>query len=238
MTRSNHTEPTTHFWQQFHDHLPAVETQAPYRFAFPVQLPDGRWLKLPIRQRADDSERAVASFIANHAAFTVIDALAGHMVAQVRDLAVDVVVGLPTLGLALAPPIARALGQDRFVPFGTSRKFWYDDAFSAQAASITTTAVRPIYVDPNLIPLLAGRRVLLVDDTISSGATAVAALAVLRAAGAVVVGLAFAMSQGQHWRGLLAAQAPDALEKVSFVFQSPHLAFSRADDGWIPVAPR
>jgi adenine/guanine phosphoribosyltransferase-like PRPP-binding protein len=238
MTRSNHTEPTTHFWQELHDDLPLAETQAPYRFAYPVQLPDGRWLKLPIRQRADDPNRAVASFIANHAAFTVIDALAAHMVAQVRALGIDVVVGLPTLGLALAPPIARALGQDRFVPFGTSRKFWYDDTFSAQATSITTTAIRPIYVDPNLIPLLAGRRVLLVDDTISSGTTAVAALSVLRAAQAEVVGLAFAMSQGQQWRSLLAAQAPDALAKVSFVFQSPHLEFSSDADGWIPLASR
>ena len=233
---SDLTEATTDYWQVLYDHLPATEVQTPFRYAYPVQLPDGRWLKLPIRRRDNDTRRAVASFIANQAAFPVLDALTAQMVEQIRPLAAEVVVGLPTLGLALAPLLARALGQQRFVPFGTSRKYWYDEALSAPTTSITTAATRRLYVDPNLLPLLAGRRVLLVDDTISTGTTALAALTLLHKAGAVVVGLAFAMSQGDQWRHLFAARAPEALGAVSFLFQTPHLQRADEDEGWTPIA--
>ncbi len=235
MPPSNFTEPTTSYWQALNEELSAEELRPPYRYAFPARLQDGRWLKLPIRQRLGQPDRAVASFIANHASFSVLDTLAGHMIATMGAAAPDIVVGLPTLGLALAGPIARALGHERFVPFGTSRKFWYDEAFSDLASSITTETPRRLYVDPNLVPLLKGRRVLLVDDTISSGKTAISALSVLRKVGAEVVGLSFAMSQGSAWRDLSAREAPDWSERVSFEFQTPHLAFSEALAGWVPL---
>jgi adenine/guanine phosphoribosyltransferase-like PRPP-binding protein len=234
MPSRNYTEPTTGYWQTLHESLPAEELQPPYRHAFPVRLQDGRWLKLPIRQRSGQPELAVASFIANHASFGVLDALAGHMITTLGRTDPDVVVGLPTLGLALAAPIARALGHERFVPFGTSRKFWYDEALSDLSSSITTETTRRLYVDPNLVPLLQGRRVLLVDDTISSGKTVISALSVLRKVGANVVGLSFGMSQGSAWRELLARLAPDWAERVSFEFQTPHLMFSKDLEGWIP----
>lgn len=230
MTRN--VEPTTAYWQALHDALPLAETRPPFRFAYPVCLPDGRWLRLPIRPRAQDPDRAVASFIANHASFTLLDALGSALAEQTRARAAEVVVGLPTLGLALAPPLARALGHDRFVPFGTSRKFWYDDALSAETSSFTTATVRRLYVDPNLVPLLAGRRVLLVDDTISSGGTVLSALDVLGKAGAEVVGLAFAMSQGDRWR----ARLPIGVSRlVDFLFQTPHLVHYPGN-GWRPDA--
>jgi adenine/guanine phosphoribosyltransferase-like PRPP-binding protein len=229
MTPETFTEPTTQYWQNLHDHLASEETQPPFRYAYPVQLPDGRWLKLPIRMRQQSSNLAVASFIANHASFAVLEVLAGHMADQVRRLQPDIVVGLPTLGLALATPLARQLGHDRIVPFGTSRKYWYDEHWSEETSSITTTMSRRLYVDPNLVPLLSGRRVLVVDDTISSGTTALAALGVLNKVGAEVAGLAFAMSQGTVWRERL---DDDQRMLVSFVFQTPHLVHDESLGGW------
>jgi adenine/guanine phosphoribosyltransferase-like PRPP-binding protein len=229
MTVETFTEPTTQYWQQIHDRLPAGECAPPFRFAYPVRLPDGRWLKLPIRTRQQDPDRAVASFVANHAAFSVLDALAGHMADQVKRLHAEVVVGLPTLGLALATPLARRLGHDRIVPFGTSRKYWYDDRWSEDSSSITTAVSRRLYVDPNLVTMLVGRRVLVVDDTISTGTTALAALSVLNKIGAEPAGLAFAMSQGVAWRNLL---DPTQCELVTCVFQTPHLVRDH-HAGWL-----
>jgi adenine/guanine phosphoribosyltransferase-like PRPP-binding protein len=160
----------------------------------------------------------------------VLDALAGFMADQVRALEADVVVGLPTLGLALATPLARRLGHDRIVPFGTSRKYWYDDRWSEDASSITTTVSRRLYVDPNLVSMLTGQRVLVVDDTISSGTTALAALNVLKKIGAVPAGLAFAMSQGESWRSSLDAGQQDL---VSYVFQTPHFVRDQRTGGWL-----
>src|SRR5580692_6667818 len=113
------TEPTTSYWQTIEPAVPAERLRAPYQFGYPALLTDGRYLVLPIRRR-EQKQRAVASFIANHASFEVLEALADLMAAEVASKAAEVVVGLPTLGLALAPLIAKRLGHTRFVPFGTS----------------------------------------------------------------------------------------------------------------------
>ena len=59
--------------------------------------------------------------------------------------------GLPTLGLALASAVARALGHERYVPLGTSRKFWYRDELSAPLSSVTTPdQKKTLYLDPRM----------------------------------------------------------------------------------------
>ena len=65
-----------------------------------------------------------------------------------------------------------------------------------------------MWLDPRLLPRLRGRRVLLVDDVISTGSSALAGLAVLRAAGVAPVGLAVAMKQGDRWRAAWPAALP------------------------------
>jgi adenine/guanine phosphoribosyltransferase-like PRPP-binding protein len=228
------TEPTTSYWQKIENTVPAERLQPPFRFGYPALLPDGRYLVLPIRRR-ERKDRAVASFIANHASFEVLDALAGHMAGEAAAKRPDLVIGLPTLGLALAPLIARRLGHTTFVPFGTSRKFWYDERLSQPLRSLTTTqAGRNLYVDPNLVPRLAGARALIVDDTISTGATALAAIELAKSAGAEVIGLAFAMSQGEAWRQALAGLGSQWPSAVSFVFRSPH--FACVEGGWAPIS--
>jgi hypothetical protein len=57
---------------------------------------------------------------------------------------------------------------------GYSRKFWYDDALSEPVNSITSLDVgKLLRLDPNLLPLVEGRRVALVDDAISTTVVAV-----------------------------------------------------------------
>ncbi len=227
------TEPTTSYWQTIESRLSAERLRPPFQFGYPALLPDGRYFVLPIRQR-EQQDRAVASFIAKHASFEVLDALAEHMATQAAAKRPDLVIGLPTLGLALAPLVARRLGHTTFVPFGTSQKFWYDERLSQPLKSLTTNqAGRNLYVDPNLVPRLAGARALIVDDTISTGATALAAIELACRAGAEVVGVAFAMSQGEAWRQALATRGPEWPNAVSFVFQTPH--FARIEGGWAPI---
>jgi hypothetical protein len=75
----------------------------------------------------------------------------------------DIIVALPTLGLAIAPVVAEALGHTRYVPMGYSVKFWYDDELSTPVSSIAspTLGAKRLYLDPNLVPLLIGD----IDDT-------------------------------------------------------------------------
>src|ERR1700735_2295044 len=95
------------------------------------------------------------------------------MAVQARALDAEVIVGLPTLGLAFASLVAERLGQSRYVPLGYSRKFWSEDALSEPVSSITSPELgKQLRLDPNLLPLIRGRRVALADDAISTGATA------------------------------------------------------------------
>ncbi len=233
MSEAFFTEPTTGYWQDITADIPSRFVAAPpYRYGYPVRLPDNRVLVLPLRQ-LPSGDNAVASLIANQAAHVVIAALADAMAEQARTFHADVIVGLPTLGFAFADRVAERLGHPRFVPLGYSRKFWYDDALSQAVHSITSPEPgKLLRLDPNMLPLLDHRRVVLVDDAISSGATAVAAVRLLQRIGVQVVGIVVAMKQTNRWQAEMATL--DASPPVRAVYGCP--LFRRGDDGWWPLA--
>ncbi len=222
-------EATTPYWQRLLSPGSTSE-ETSFRYAYPARLPDGRHLLLPIRRRPDDPGRAVASFLANHASFDVIDAIAETMTDLARPFAPDVIVGVPTLGLALAPLIAKQLGHENFVPLGYSKKYWYREDLAELVRSITSPDARKhVWLDPNLLPRIRNKRLILVDDTISSGTTISAVLRLLEKADAAPAALIFAMNQGDRWRQHLDASWHD---KVHAVFFSPLLRAT--PDGWVP----
>jgi adenine/guanine phosphoribosyltransferase-like PRPP-binding protein len=208
------------FWQAFSSEpLPGP----PYRDRTSVELAPGQFLVLPIRPLPAPGT-AVASFIANQASFTVVDMLTQRMVALAAGLEPDVIVGLPTLGLAFAPGVARGLGHDNYVPLGYSRKFWYRDALSVPIRSITSpNEAKRLYIDPLILPRLAGRRAVVIDDVASTGASLTAVAALLGALGVEIAGCVVAMRQG----------ANDLPRPVLSVFQTPR--FVRRPDGWWPI---
>lgn len=187
------------FWQEIFPagHFP---TGGGHEGFYPAALPDGRQILLPIRPLGD-GEHALASLIVNQASFAVLDALVETLAEKLRPFQADVIAGLPTLGLTLASAVARRLGHGRYVPLGTSRKFWYDEALSVPLSSITTPGqAKRLYVDPRMLPLLQGRRVVLIDDVISSGRSIRAGLSLLDGIGVRPVATAAAMLQSERWR--------------------------------------
>lgn len=213
------------FWQDF-EPAPASPLEI-HVDRFPAPMPDGRVLLLPLRQPPADPHHAVASLIATQASFVVERALVGWLAEAVRVFAAEIVVGLPTLGLVVARPLAERLGHGNWVAAGYSRKFWYDEALSVPVSSITSPGQeKRLWLDPRMLPRLAGRRVLLVDDVISTGTSIVAALALLETAGVAPVGIAAAMLQTTRWQARLPADAPP----VAGVFATP--LFRRAAQGW------
>jgi adenine/guanine phosphoribosyltransferase-like PRPP-binding protein len=227
------TESTVDYWQSLTQHVPArFSATPPCRFGYPVRLPCGRVLVLPLR-RLPDGGHAVASLIANQASYIVVAALADHMATQAQFLGAEILIGLPTLGLTFASLVAARLGQPRYVPLGYSRKFWYDDALSEPVSSITTPdAGKRLRLDPNLLSLIKGRRVALIDDAISTGATAVAAVRLLQAIDVGGVDMIVAMKQTNRWEASLRSLAGRPLS-VRGVFGCP--LFRRDDDGWWPI---
>jgi adenine/guanine phosphoribosyltransferase-like PRPP-binding protein len=205
----------------------------PYHDRFPARLPDGRVVMLPIRALAQ-TPNALASLILNQASFEVEAVLADAVAARLGDAAPDVVIGLPTLGLSLARAVAERLGHARYVPLGTSRKFWYDDALSVPLRSITSTgAVKRLYVDPRMLPLLHRQRVCLIDDVISSGTSICAALDLLKRVDVAPVVIAAAMLQTGRWEPVLRAAHPTQATRVTGAMHTPLLTGTPGH--WVPV---
>lgn len=214
----------TTFWQQFESSAPTVDI--PVRNRYIARMPDGSGLALPLRDLGDI---AVAGLISNQASFAVVERIADWLAQAAATQRVDVVAGLPTLGHTFAYLVARRLGHANWVALGTTRKLWYDEALSVPLASVTSpTAGRRLWLDPRVISRLQGRRVLLVDDVISTGSSARAGLAVLRAAGTPAAVVGVAMAQGDRWRAGWSSELP-----LVAAFASP--LFARSGDGWVAV---
>lgn len=203
---------------------------------------------LPIRQTANPNE-AVASLLTNHASIEVADQLGEYLAEIVADYEPEVIVGLPTLGLSVARTVAKALGHsrypcalclfliyvtdcnlERYVPLGYSRKFWYSDALSAQVSSITSPDRKKIYLDPNSLSLLKGKKVIIIDDAVSTGTTLKMSWDLLgsQLVGCEVLGAGVVMKQGEAWRNTMGWDLED---KVVWVFDSPLL--KKVNAGWV-----
>ena len=222
------------FWQQIvPPHTYASNPEGGFADGYPAVLGDGQQLLLPIRVLPGDGTRAVASLIINQASFAVEDGLAERLVQLLLPFEPEVVIGVPTLGLPLANNVARRLGHRRMVALGTSRKFWYQEALSEPISSITSPGGgKTMFVDPRMLPLLAGKRVAVVDDVISSGTSMSAVLRLLGRAGVEPVVIGAAMLQGTVWQERLGAWR----ERIVAPLASPLL--QRAGSGnWFPVSP-
>jgi adenine/guanine phosphoribosyltransferase-like PRPP-binding protein len=210
------------YWQQF---LPAATGEADAEMIdfYDAPMPDGSRLRLPLRDLGDI---AVAGMIANQASFDVAGTIATWMTQSVTPLAPDIVVGLPTLGHVYAGAVAWALGHPNWVALGTTRKLWYDDELSVPLSSITSPqAGRRLWLDPRLLPRLQNRRVLLVDDVISTGASARAGIDLLAEVGITQLAVCVAMAQGNRWQAGWPADIP-----VIAAFATP--LFARTNAGW------
>jgi adenine/guanine phosphoribosyltransferase-like PRPP-binding protein len=210
------------FWQDVHP-AGSFERAGPFSGFFPATLYDGRQIRLPIRPLAD-GEHALASLIINQASFDVQDALAADLAPKIAAFRPEVIVGLPTLGLTLAAAVARALGHLRYVPLGTSRKFWYDESLSVPLSSITTPEQQKrLYVDPRMLPLIKDKRVALIDDVISSGTSIISGLTLMASLGVEPVVIGAAMLQSERWHDKLDAFGPEWRQRVTSVFRTPML---------------
>jgi len=139
----------------------------------------------------------------------------------VADLAPQVVATNATLGIPIAIELTRSLGLDDYLVMQKTPKAHLGDALvepvTAPKASdrvgwsgrsITTDRDQVLRLDRARIRAVEGKRVVLVDDVISTGASIAAALALLRAAGADVVGVGVLLAEGTAWRERLGTDAP------------------------------
>lgn len=119
----------------------------------------------------------------------------------------EVIVGTATLGIPVAIEVTRALGLDQYVVLQKSPKLHLADALEYRLSSITSKGEQRILLDRQAVPLLKGRRVVVVDDVVASGSSLKAALALVRQAGANVVGAGVILTEAHDWEPVLGEDA-------------------------------
>jgi adenine phosphoribosyltransferase len=124
----------------------------------------------------------ITPLLADAAAFAaIVDALVGQHPAG----SIDKVVGIEARGFILAAPVAYHLGAG-FVPMRKKGKLPYQ-TFETSYALEYATATIEVHCDA----FAPGERVLIVDDVLATGGTALAALDLVAQAGGTTVGLSF-----------------------------------------------
>jgi adenine/guanine phosphoribosyltransferase-like PRPP-binding protein len=129
------------------------------------------------------------------------------LAAKLGPLKPDIVVGAATLGIPVVIEVSRALGLDQYVIAQKSPKIHLADALVQDVQSVTTASKQRLMLDRRSVPLLAGRRVAVVDDVVATGSSLAATLALVRSAGATVVGAGVILTEGHDWKKALGADA-------------------------------
>jgi adenine/guanine phosphoribosyltransferase-like PRPP-binding protein len=91
--------------------------------------------------------------------------------------------------------------------------------------------LKKVYLDPYQLPLVKGKKVVIIDDAVSSGRTLQATWDMLERIGCDIQACGVVMKQGSKWMGVL---GEDRVSKLVYVLESPLL---RAVDGGWDIRP-
>jgi len=135
----------------------------------------------------------------------LVQAAARGLSAKLKPLHPDVLVTAETKSIPLVHELSAHLG----VPYAVLRKHYRSymgDALEVETLSITTGIPQTLYLDEKDRGLLHGRRVVLVDDVISTGSTLEAMREVVaRAAGETIAEAAiFTEGESAKWANIVA----------------------------------
>ena len=136
-----------------------------------------------------------------------IDTAGRELAELLRDTQPDIVVSAATLGIPVALEVSRHLGLDDYLILQKSPKVHLRDALRESVTSITSDGGQVFLLDRARIDAVRGRRVVFVDDVVSTGSSTAAALRLLDRAGAEVVGIGALLTEGDGWREALGDRA-------------------------------
>jgi adenine phosphoribosyltransferase len=162
-------------------------------------------VELPLVELGPDVRAALLMTI--DLPISVIDRASTELAALLAPRGVETVVTAATLGIPVAISLARALGLDSYVVLQKSRKWHLRESPSVELTSVTTMNAQRLTLDSARLGEIRGRRVAFVDDVISTGGSAAAALRLLTEHDAEIVSVAALMVEGDDWRERLGDHA-------------------------------
>jgi adenine/guanine phosphoribosyltransferase-like PRPP-binding protein len=127
----------------------------------------------------------------------IVEASARGLAGRLRDVEHDVLVTAETKSVPLVYELARQLGKP-WIVLRKQYKPYMGETVTASTESITTGHEQTLHLDEKDRSLVDGRRVVLVDDVISTGSTLDGMRSVVRSAGGEIVAEAAVFTEGDE----------------------------------------
>ena len=108
----------------------------------------------------------------------------------------DVMITAESKGIPLIHAMARILGENRYVLARKSVKLYMKNVRKCVTRSITTDAEQVLYLDGDDAEFMKGKRVLIVDDVISTGGSLLSLENLVEQAGGSIVGKMTILAEG------------------------------------------
>ena len=108
----------------------------------------------------------------------------------------DVMITAESKGIPLIHQMCSLSGKNRYVLARKSVKLYMKDVVKCETQSITTSAKQTLYIDGDDAQYLKGKRVLIVDDVISTGGSLLSLESLVRQAGGEIVGKMAILAEG------------------------------------------
>lgn len=108
----------------------------------------------------------------------------------------DYILTAEAKGIPLAHEMARQHGDSKYILARKGPKLYMRDIFSVSVNSITTAKEQKLYLDGADAALMKGKRILIVDDVISTGESLKALEALAEKAGGIICGRMAILAEG------------------------------------------
>ena len=120
----------------------------------------------------------------------------------------DILITAESKGIPLVYEMARQNRENRYLIARKAPKLYMRNVFSTEVTSITTVNRQMLFIDQNDADFMRGKRVLIVDDVISTGESLKAVEKLVHEAGGTVVGKMAVLAEGaaMHRKDILFLQ--------------------------------
>ena len=108
----------------------------------------------------------------------------------------DYIITAEAKGIPLAHEMARQAGNAKYILARKGPKLYMRDIFSVTVNSITTAKEQKLYLDTADAELMKGKKILIVDDVISTGESLKALEALVEKAGGIICGRMAILAEG------------------------------------------
>ena len=108
----------------------------------------------------------------------------------------DYIITAEAKGIPLAHEMARQHGDAKYILARKGPKLYMRDIFSVSVNSITTAKEQKLYLDGADAALMKGKKILIVDDVISTGESLKALEALVEKAGGIICGRMAILAEG------------------------------------------